>query len=96
MQESKSAPELQGISQWYNSNDQSLENLKGKVVLVEFWSRSCPNCTRTIPSVKKWYEKYSPKGLVILGVHVPLHGQKNVGCNQSGCARTSNKISCCS
>ncbi|MBN1411112.1 MAG: redoxin domain-containing protein [Spirochaetales bacterium] len=49
----------------------SMEDLSGKVVLVDFWTYSCINCVRTIPYLKKWYEKYADKGFVILGVHTP-------------------------
>lgn len=72
------AKEFQGISTWYNSDPITLESLKGKIILVDFWSRTCPNCINSIPSVKKWYNTYSKKGLVIIGIHVPLGGQRNI------------------
>lgn len=68
---SGSAPEFVGISQWLNSNPLSIMQLKGKVVLVDFWTYSCINCVRTLPYLKDWYEKYKDKGLVIVGIHTP-------------------------
>lgn len=65
------APEIINISKWFNSKGESLENLKGKVVLVDFWTYSCINCIRTLPFLKSWDEKYRDKGLVILGIHSP-------------------------
>jgi thiol-disulfide isomerase/thioredoxin len=66
------APELQGIHAYLNSDeDLSLASLKGKVVLVDFWTYSCINCIRTLPYLVDWYEKYADKGLVIIGVHAP-------------------------
>lgn len=65
-------PEFTGISRWLNT-DQPLtkEGLKGKVVLVDFWTYSCINCIRTFPHVTSWHEKYAAQGLVIVGVHTP-------------------------
>lgn len=67
------APEIQGITQWINSEPLTLEDLRqaGKVVLVEFWTYSCINCQRSLPHVVEWYEKYKDSGLVIIGVHTP-------------------------
>lgn len=65
------APEIAGISKWFNSNPVDLAALKGKVVLIDFWTYSCINCIRTLPHVEGWYEKYKDKGLVIIGVHSP-------------------------
>jgi cytochrome c biogenesis protein CcdA/thiol-disulfide isomerase/thioredoxin len=65
------APEIRGISQWFNSNGETLENLKGKVVLVDFWTYSCINCQRTLPYITKLYDTYKDKGLVVLGLHAP-------------------------
>ena len=57
--------------QWLNSEPLSLSNLKGKVVLVEFWTFGCYNCRNVEPYVKKWFDRYAAKGLVIIGVHSP-------------------------
>ena len=58
-------------SQWLNSPPLTTEALKGKVVLVDFWTYSCINCLRTLPYVRAWAEKYRDQGLVVIGVHAP-------------------------
>jgi len=65
------APEFTGISAWLNSPPLTLESLRGKVVLVQFWTYSCINCVRTLPYVTKWYATYKDKGFVVVGVHTP-------------------------
>ena len=65
------APEIKGIHEWFNSEPLSLARLRGKVVLVDFWTFSCINCIRTFPYLKAWDEKYRDRGLVIIGVHTP-------------------------
>jgi thiol-disulfide isomerase/thioredoxin len=65
------APELTGISAWLNSPPLTVASLKGKVVLVQFWTYSCINCLRTLPYVTRWYEKYKDKGFIVIGVHTP-------------------------
>ncbi len=65
------APELAGITGWINSEPLKIEGLRGKVVLIDFWTYSCINCIRTLPYITSWHEKYSGKGLVIIGVHTP-------------------------
>ncbi|MFA5894443.1 MAG: cytochrome c biogenesis protein DipZ [Candidatus Shapirobacteria bacterium] len=65
------APELIPGGEWFNSDPLTLSKLKGKVVIVDFWTYSCINCQRTLPYLKNWYEKYKEKGLVIIGVHSP-------------------------
>ena len=65
------APELTGIVNWINSSPLSLMDLRGKVVLIDFWTYSCINCLRTLPYIKKWYEDYKDLGLVVIGVHTP-------------------------
>ena len=65
------APELEDISGWINSEPLSIEQLQGKVVLVDFWTYTCVNCIRTFPFLKEWHSKYADKGLVILGIHTP-------------------------
>ncbi|QQX89248.1 cytochrome c biogenesis protein DipZ (plasmid) [Cupriavidus necator] len=64
-------PGLDGAVQWLNSPPLSAEALRGKVVLVDFWTYSCINCLRTLPYVKAWAEKYRDQGLVLVGVHAP-------------------------
>jgi len=69
----KLAPELAGISGYINTDGQkvTLADLKGKVVIVDFWTYSCINCIRTIPYLNAWYKKYADDGLVLVGVHTP-------------------------
>jgi len=68
------APGFHGIQEWINTPEGralSLQALRGKVVLVDFWTYSCINCLRTLPHLKAWYAAYAPKGRVIVGVHTP-------------------------
>ena len=65
------APEFTGITNWLNSEPLTMQGLRGKVVLVDFWTYTCINCIRTLPYVTSWDEKYRDKGLVIVGVHSP-------------------------
>ncbi|MGZ2448621.1 cytochrome c biogenesis protein DipZ [Rhizobium ruizarguesonis] len=65
------APSLDGAVEWLNSTPLTTEQLRGKVVLVDFWTYSCINCIRTIPYIKAWAEKYKDQGLVVIGVHAP-------------------------
>jgi thiol-disulfide isomerase/thioredoxin len=67
----KLAPDLTNVKGYINSEPITLADLKGKVVLVDFWTYSCINCIRTIPYLNAWYEKYADDGLVIVGVHTP-------------------------
>ncbi|MBN9604845.1 MAG: cytochrome c biogenesis protein DipZ [Afipia felis] len=64
-------PSLDGAVEWLNSKPLTAEALRGKVVLVDFWTYSCINCLRTIPYVRAWAEKYKNDGLVVIGVHTP-------------------------
>jgi len=66
-----SLPPLSGAVEWLNSPPLTAESLKGKVVLVDFWTYSCINCLRSIPYVRAWAEKYKDQGLVVIGVHAP-------------------------
>ncbi len=65
------APAFTGIEKWLNSEPLTLEQLRGKVVLVDFWTYTCINCIHTLPYVKRWHEAYKDKGLVVVGVHTP-------------------------
>jgi len=62
---------LSGATEWINSPPLTADQLKGKVVLVDFWTYSCINCLRTLPYVKAWAQKYKDSGLVVIGVHTP-------------------------
>ena len=64
------APEILS-GQWINSEPLTLKSLRGRVVLIEFWTFACYNCRNTLPSLKKWDTQYRDKGLTIIGVHTP-------------------------
>ncbi len=64
-------PEFTGIKAWINSPPLTTADLKGNVVLVDFWTYSCINCLRTLPYVTSWYGKYKDKGFIVIGVHTP-------------------------
>lgn len=64
-------PPLTGATTWLNSPPLTTPQLRGKVVVVDFWTYSCINCLRSIPYVKAWAEKYRDQGLVVIGVHTP-------------------------
>jgi len=73
MDDSITAPELIQGGEWFNppAEGRTLKQLRGKVVMVDFWTYTCINCIRTLPYLKNWHEKYADKGLVIIGVHTP-------------------------
>src|SRR5215218_9269989 len=64
-------PPLTGLGPWLNSGPLTREQLRGKVVLIDFWTYSCINCLRSIPYVRAWDDKYRKDGLVVIGVHAP-------------------------
>lgn len=73
----RKAPEFAAIANYVNTNNSeqlSLEDLRGKVVVVNIWTYSCINCIRTLPYLNDWHEKYEDKGLVIVGIHTPEFG----------------------
>ena len=65
------APEFKGLSNWFNSEPLSMSALRGKVVLVDFWTYGCVNCVNTLPHVTQLYAKYKDRGLVVVGIHTP-------------------------
>ena len=72
------APEISGGT-WINSDPLTLKSLRGRVVLVDFWTFACYNCRNTLPSVKSWDARYRDKGLTIIGVHTPeLQPERNI------------------
>jgi cytochrome c biogenesis protein CcdA/thiol-disulfide isomerase/thioredoxin len=75
------APALVAGGDWFNSKPLSLAQLRGKVVLVDFWTYSCINCLRTLPHLESWYRTYRSKGLVIIGVHTPEFAFEHVASN---------------
>ncbi len=76
-----SMPEFTGISTWIDSGPITASALKGKVVLVDFWTYSCINCIRTLPYTTSWQEKYKDKGFTIVGVHTPEFAFEKVEAN---------------
>jgi cytochrome c biogenesis protein CcdA/thiol-disulfide isomerase/thioredoxin len=73
-------PPLTGAVEWLNSPPLTTEGLRGKVVLIDFWTYSCVNCLRTLPYVRAWYDKYKDQGLVVIGVHAPEFAfEKDIG-----------------
>ena len=73
------APEVKSGKTWINSPPLKLEQLRGKVVLIEFWARDCPFCAEAMPYVKALHDKYSGNGLVVIGVHTPrIEAEKDV------------------
>ncbi|MNH06784.1 Thiol-disulfide oxidoreductase YkuV [compost metagenome] len=70
-------PELSGAVQWLNSPPLDREALKGKVVLVDFWTYDCINCRRSLPYVNNWAKRYADQGLVVIGVHTPEYDYEN-------------------
>ncbi|UQS17388.1 cytochrome c biogenesis protein DipZ [Pseudomonas sp. HS6] len=71
-------PSLTGAVQWLNSPELNAESLRGKVVLVDFWTYDCINCQHTLPYVKDWEKKYGKDGLVVIGVHTPEYGYERI------------------
>ena len=66
------APEFVGITKWLNTDHPlMLKELRGKVVLIDFWTYTCINCIRTLPHITSWYDKYKDQGFVVIGVHTP-------------------------
>jgi thiol-disulfide isomerase/thioredoxin len=68
--EAATAPDL-ATGNWINSEPLKLTDLRGRVVLIEFWTFGCYNCRNTLPFVKTWYDRYQDKGLTVIGVHSP-------------------------
>jgi cytochrome c biogenesis protein CcdA/thiol-disulfide isomerase/thioredoxin len=81
------APDFTGISEWINSKPLALQQLRGKVVLVDFWTYSCINCLRTLPHLEAWDKRYRKAGLVIVGVHTPEFAFEHVPSNVREAAR---------
>ena len=75
------APEFTGIEHWFNSPPLTMAGLKGKVVLVEFWTYECINCIHVMPQVKQWHQRYHDQGLVVVGVHTPEYDEERIAAN---------------
>lgn len=74
---SEPAPDFIGADRWYNSPPLRLNGLRGKVVLVEFWTRECINCLHVLPHTKALYDTYAKDGLVVIGVHTPEYEEEH-------------------
>jgi cytochrome c biogenesis protein CcdA/thiol-disulfide isomerase/thioredoxin len=81
------APDFAGISEWVNSSPLMMSELRGKVVLIDFWTYSCINCLRTLPHVEAWDRLYRNDGLVIVGVHTPEFAFESVPSNVRGAVK---------
>jgi cytochrome c biogenesis protein CcdA/thiol-disulfide isomerase/thioredoxin len=81
------APELAGLSNWINTVPVTLQSLRGKVVLIDFWTYSCINCLRTLPHVRAWDRTYRRRGLVVLGIHTPEFAFEHVPGNVRAAVR---------
>jgi cytochrome c biogenesis protein CcdA/thiol-disulfide isomerase/thioredoxin len=77
------APSLAGGGRWFNSAPLTMQKLRGKVVLIDFWTYSCINCLRTLPHLKAWDERYRKAGLAIVGVHTPEFAFEHKAANVS-------------
>jgi cytochrome c biogenesis protein CcdA/thiol-disulfide isomerase/thioredoxin len=75
------APAIQAGGRWFNSPPRTMASLRGKVVLIDFWTYSCINCVRTLPHLKAWYAAYHKDGLEIVGVHTPEFAFEHVASN---------------
>lgn len=85
------APELAGIAEWLNTSvPLSLAQMRGKVVLLDFWTYTCINCVRTLPHVKGWYEKYKDDNFVVIGVHTPEFAFEKSTANVMGALKQFN------
>ena len=71
-------PSLAGAVEWLNSPPLSTDALKGKVVLVDFWTYDCVNCRRALPYVQAWARRYEQDGLVVIGVHTPEYAYEHI------------------
>ena len=76
-----SAPEFRGLNGWLNSEPLTLSELRGRVVLIDFWTYSCINCLRTLPYIREWHDRYEEAGLTIVGVHSPEFAFERVESN---------------
>ena len=78
-QENNTSQEIEDISHWINTTPLTLSSLKGKVILIDFWTYTCINCIRTLNYLKDWHSKYNDSGLVIIGIHTPeFEFEKNI------------------
>jgi len=82
------APDFTGVTQWLNSKPLTMASLRGRVVLIDFWTYTCINCLRTLPYLRAWDEQYRDRGLTIVGVHTPeFDFEKDTGNVKAAIAR---------
>jgi cytochrome c biogenesis protein CcdA/thiol-disulfide isomerase/thioredoxin len=82
------APDFTGVTRWFNAQPLSLRQLRGRVVLIDFWTYTCINCLRTLPYLRAWDERYRNRGLTIVGVHTPeFRFEKDAGNVREAIAR---------
>jgi cytochrome c biogenesis protein CcdA/thiol-disulfide isomerase/thioredoxin len=86
------APELVGLTEWINSDPLTLQQLRGKVVIIDFWTFACYNCKNTMPYVRALYDKYHEQGLEILGIHAPEFAYEKVPANVRAAAKEQGVI----
>ena len=83
------APDFAGDGRWFNSRPLELQGLRGRVVLIDFWTYTCINCLRTLPHLRAWDARYRARGLTIVGVHTPEFAfERNAGNVQDAIARS--------
>lgn len=75
------APELTSAAKWFNSDPQTLKNLQGQVVLINFWTYSCYSCIQALPYLNQWWQTYKDQGFTIIGVHTPEYSFEKVSEN---------------
>ena len=83
------APELDGLQKWFNSRPLTMQSLRGRVVLIDFWTYTCINCLRTLPYLKAWDERYRDDGLTIIGLHAPEFAFERSAANVARAIRTN-------
>jgi thiol-disulfide isomerase/thioredoxin len=86
----KLAHELVGLTSWINSDPKSLHELRGQVILLEFWTFGCINCVRTLPHVERWYQTYKTQGFEIIGIHSPEFDYERVPANVANAIQQHN------
>ena len=87
------APNFVGIDNWLNSAPLNITDLRGKVVLIDFWTYGCYNCVNTLPHVTRLYDTYKDKGFVVVGVHTPeFPFEKSIGNLQAPSSATASAI----
>ena len=85
------APNFSDVTAWLNTPHHeplTIAGLRGKVVIIDFWTYSCINCQRTLPHVEAWYKRYAPYGLEIVGVHTPEFAFEHVVSNVKAQSKT--------